>query len=351
MQIARIPAPTGDEGRRAEAIAQMLRDGGIEPEIDSMGNVIGTAGGKTRGEDVALVAHLDTVFPIDTPLDICRVGDRLTGPGIGDNSLAIAAMLWQARRLRAGALERGVLLAATVGEEGLGDLRGARALALERRMAVAIVIEGHMLGRVIHAGIGSRRFAIMGAGPGGHSWEDFGAPNAIHVLLHAGAVLTGIPLPSDPKTTLSIGVIEGGRSVNTIPDRAAMLVDTRSLSEEHLAQVEEAVRLAVREAARETGIETNIERIGQRPAVVLDPDHPVVAVAERVLRDLGIEPRRDSASTDANALLAAGIPSVCIGTGGNMHRLDEWISIESIRRGLQQLDALVYSLSGKEVPR
>lgn len=348
QDIARIAAPTFQEAGRGRFVAQRFQESGIPSEMDEMGNVFAHIPGDSAEGDVAVLAHLDTVFPIDTILDIRRVGDRLLGPGIGDNALAVAALLWLGRHMQEERLRRGVLLVAPVGEEGLGDLRGAREVA-RRDISAGVVIEGHMLGRVITTGIGSRRFRLTFTGPGGHSWEAYGTPNAVHAMMAVGSSLTEIQLPEEPKTTLSIGMVEGGRSVNTIPDCASILLDTRSLSEERLAWLEEEIRLAVQQGSDNTGITVTIERIGQRPAVQIAHDHTLVQLASSALRNIGIEPVLGSASTDANALLAAGIPTVCIGVsrGDNMHRLDEWVSIEPIAFGLRQIADVVRSAGEK----
>jgi acetylornithine deacetylase/succinyl-diaminopimelate desuccinylase-like protein len=351
LRLARIPAPTFSEQARGAAVAAALADVGVRAEIDGAGNVLGYISGQNSARVVAVIAHLDTVFPLDTPLDITHTRDRLVGPGVGDNALALAAMLWLARSLRSHPPAGDVLLAATVGEEGLGDLRGARALAANHPdISAGIVLEGHFLGRIIHTGIGSRRFGITFAGPGGHSWENFGAPNAVHTMLQVGAAVLSLPLPSSPKTTLTVGVAEGGRSVNTIADRSRMLVDTRSFSEDRLGTLESDVRTIVHDLGKESGIDIAIERIGRRPAVKLPPDHPLVECATTALRSVGIEPELGAASTDMNALQAAGIPSICIGisTGDHMHRLDEWVSVEPIQSGLEQLAFLVEALGRME---
>jgi tripeptide aminopeptidase len=351
LRLARIPAPTFSEQARGAAVAAALADAGVRAEFDGAGNVFGRISGQTSTRTVAVIAHLDTVFPLDTPLDIARTGDRLTGPGVGDNALALAAMLWLARSLKLHPPAGDVLLAATVCEEGLGDLRGARALAANHpEIAAGIVLEGHFLGRIIHAGVGSRRFEITFAGPGGHSWQNFGAPNAVHTMLQVGSTLVSLPLPSSPKTTLTVGVAEGGTSVNSIADRSHMLVDTRSLSEDRLGALESDVRTVIHDLGKESGIDIAIERIGQRPSVELPPDHPLVECATVALRSMGIEPQLGAASTDMNALQAAGIPSICIGisTGDHMHRLDEWVSVEPIQSGLEQLAFLVKALGRME---
>ena len=352
LRLACIPAPTFSEQARGVAVAAALADTGVRSEFDGAGNVLGRISGQSSTRTVAVIAHLDTVFPLDTPLDIARTGNRLTGPGVGDNALALAAMLWLARSLKLHPPAGDVLLAATVCEEGLGDLRGARALAANHpEISAGIVLEGHFLGRIIHAGVGSRRFEITFAGPGGHSWENFGAPNAVHAMLRVGSTLVSLPLPSSPRTTLTVGVAEGGRSVNSIGDRSRMLVDTRSLSEDRLGVLENDIRTIIDDLGKESGIDIAIERIGRRSAVELPPDHPLVEHASAALRSIDIEPQLGAASTDMNALQAAAIPSICIGisTGDHMHRLDEWVAVEPIQSGLEQLAILVEALGRMEV--
>ena len=345
LRLANIPAPSFGEAERGAAVAVALEAAGLCVSHDEAGNEIGLrAGLDPTAPGVAVLAHLDTVFPAGTMLEVRREGERLVGPGVGDNALALGALLWLARLSSGWRQRRDLLLVATVGEEGLGDLRGARAFAAAHaNLHAAVVLEGHFLGQVVTGGPGSRRLAVTTHGPGGHSWQDFGAPSAIHALVAAATALLALPLPATPRTTLNIGTIEGGRSVNTIADQATMQIDLRSLDEEALERLETAARSAILTAAASAGASTEIALVGRRPAANLPAGHPLVEQACATLRSQGIEPALELASTDGNALLAAGIAAVTIGisNGAYMHRLDEWIAVEPIAAGLQQLARLV----------
>ena len=222
--IAAVPSPTGEEQAKSLLVSRLFDREGLTVQRDEISDVVARVAGATSrpppGPSSLLVAaHIDTVFPLDTPLEIVRTADHLTGPGVGDNSVAVATVIKLAELFRiAGEVPAvDVLLTGNVGEEGLGNLRGIRQVMSGRcDIGAVVALEGHNLGRVTHVAVGSRRFRITARGPGGHSWGDFGRPNAIHGLAKLIAELDAIPLPRSPKTTLNVGRIEGGVSVNTI---------------------------------------------------------------------------------------------------------------------------------------
>lgn len=352
--IAAVPAPTHDEGDRSTLVERLLRDHGLVPARDELGDVVAAIPGRlspAAGRAPLLIAaHLDTVFARETPLKIARTAHRLEGPGIGDNSVAVAAVVKLAEVFRrAGETPAvDVLVTGNVGEEGLGNLRGIReVLARRPEIGAVIALEGHNLGRVTHVAVGSRRYRITATGLGGHSWGDFGRPNAIHGLARLIAELDAIPLPRTPKTTLNVGMIEGGVSVNTISPVASCLLDLRSTDEESLRRLSErVVRLATR-INRDHGVALSLETLGERPAGIVPVDSPIVSVASTVLRLLGAEPSFDASSTDANVPIAAGLPAVCIGltTGGNVHRVDEYIDLDPVSTGIAQLALVSLALT------
>ena len=383
-EIQRIPAPTFGEKERAEFVAERFRAGGV-PEVtmfdhgDGIVNVYAKVPGRTAGGPVLIVtAHTDTVFPAGTPLaaSLDEAG-RLHGPGIGDNSIAVAALVVLAERLTSTGREgsRGgsglacdVWFVANAAEEGLGDLRGIRAatgwieatttgdlsqmaepvpISRVDPVGAAVVIEGMALGSVYHRGIAVRRHEVTVRTGGGHSWGDFGTPSAIHVLMRIGAGIAGIEVPTDPKTTLNVGVVAGGTSVNTIASLASMELDLRSESTEAVTSLEAEV-LAIIDAERGEDVAVTVTPIGSRPAGGIPSDHPLVVAAGKALEEIGITPCYPNGSTDANALLHAGVPAVCVGvtTGANPHRSDEWIDTAPVERGLSQLEILIRSAAG-----
>src|SRR5690606_25722192 len=222
-RLTEVPAPTGDEGERAAVLAEVLRSSGfVDVRLDDIHDVTGRIPGGDSSRSVLLAAHTDTVFPRSVPIVVRREGDRLHAPGVGDNTLSIATVVLLKDLLQ----ELGVtpdvdiLVTGNVGEEGLGDLRGMRAVMdANPEIGAAVAVEGHALGRITHQGVGSRRLEVTLTGPGGHSWGDFGRPSAIHAAAKLVAQLDAIPLPAEPKTTLNVGILTGGISVNTIaPD-------------------------------------------------------------------------------------------------------------------------------------
>lgn len=358
-RVAAVPAPTGQEGERSRVVADLFAAAGLAVEVDDLGDVVATLPGSGGGRaPVLLAAHLDTVFAAGTPLPIRRDGDRLHGPGVGDNSLGVASLLALPELLAAAGETPAadLLLTGNVGEEGLGNLRGMRAVMDARPDVGAVVaVEGHNLGRVTHVAVGSRRLRLTATGPGGHSWGDFGRPNAIHALAHVIAALDALLLPRTPKTSLSVGTIAGGVSVNTIPPTASCLVDMRSVDAASLARIGERVERVVAEANR-GGIAVSAEILGERPAGVVPLDAPVVRVAAGVLAALGLETVFDASSTDANVPIGRGVPAVCVGltSGGNVHREDEYVDAGPLGVGLAQLALLAVALAdggGRAVAR
>lgn len=353
-EIAAIPSPTGDEAEKSRFVEQKFTAEGLATTRDDLGDVVATIPGRLSpgagARPLLIAAHIDTVFPRETPLHVWRGDDRLHGPGIGDNSVAVAAVIKFREALAAAGEAPAVdlLLTGNVGEEGLGNLRGIREVMAERpEIGAVIALEGHNLGRVTHVAVGSRRYRLIATGPGGHSWGDFGRPNAIQGLARLIAELDAVPLPRSPKTTLNVGTIEGGVSVNTIAPSASCLLDLRSTDQTALRRLSERVVRTVARSSREDGVAFRIEEIGERPAGVVAVDSPIVKIAASALAAFGVEASFDASSTDANVPIAAGIPAVCLGltTGGNVHRTDEYIDIRPVATGLAQLALVVLSLA------
>jgi acetylornithine deacetylase/succinyl-diaminopimelate desuccinylase-like protein len=354
IQVQQIAAPTGAEDARARWVADWLgRRGFADVEIDALDNVFACLRGDRRQPALLVSAHTDTVFPAATDLSVRHAEGqrRIYGPGLGDNSTGVAALLWLAAHLRSGPPPPvDVWFVANTGEEGNGNLRGMRAAVdrLQPQLGAAIVIEGMGLPRVVSRALGSRRYRISASAPGGHSWSDFGAASAVHVLVNLAAELTRLRLPAAPRTTYNIGVIGGGTSVNSIAQSAELELDLRSEEPAALAALVEQVQQIVHRFQtprwRQAGVIVNAELIGDRPAGGLPDDHPLVQAAVQSLFAVGVQPQVANriSSTDANVPLSRGIPSVCIGItdGGNAHRLDEWIAPDLLPKGMQHLLAV-----------
>jgi acetylornithine deacetylase/succinyl-diaminopimelate desuccinylase-like protein len=342
MRLTAIPAPTNDEAERAAALADILRLAGFaDVSVDALHDVTGRIPGRRSDRCVLLAAHTDTVFPRTVDVTPRRDGERLFGPGIGDNTISIATVV-----LMKTVLDRlqivpdvDIIVTGNVGEEGLGDLRGMRAVMdANPCVGAAVAVEGHALGRITHQGVGSRRFEVTLAGPGGHSWGDFGRPSAIHAAAKLVSALDGIPLPVEPKTTLNVGILEGGISVNTIAPEARMVIDMRSLDQGALERlVLEAERRIAAAGTDDIAVTTTI--VGDRPAGRLPEDQGLVPIARAALELLGIEPTLDASSTDANIPISRRIPAICIGvaSGGHAHREDEYIDLDLVPTGVTQL--------------
>ena len=341
IAVAQIAAPTGEEHERAGWIARRFRDAGLVAiHTDDVGNVVGRRDGVEDLPPVVICAHLDTVFPRETDLSIRRDGERLVGPGINDNGRGLAVMLALAGEIDGVRLRshRPIEFVATTGEEGIGDLRGAKHYFAERgRSAHAMVaLDGAGDERIIHRALGSRRFRVSYAGPGGHSWAAFGSPNAVHAAAGATVRLSAFPLPASPRSTLSVGRIGGGLSVNSIPDSAWLEIDLRSTSAVALDSIERAIRQIAQDAADEENrkrsfgtrpLTVRIDSIGSRPCGETPIDHALVQSAIEATRLVGRQPDLALASTDANVPISQGIPAIAIGAGGrggDAHTHGEW---------------------------
>jgi len=347
-KISTIPSWGGGEQERAEFVAQQFRDRGYAPEIDEINNVY-TRRGKRGGKAIMLLAHTDTVFPASTDMSVRREGDRIYGPSIGDNSVNVSAMINLFDLLDELKIETAVDLIATanVGEEGLGNLRGARA-AVERyrdQLGAVLVIDGRQ-GDVLNQGVGSKRWRLTVTGPGGHSFGAFGLPSAIHGLGRIIAAIADLTVPSEPKTTFNVGIIEGGTSINTIAPSASALIDMRSVGVAELDSLADQVKTIIETKAGK-GLETHIEVVGERPAGGRDENDPLIQKAMEVLRDLGFTPELRAGSTDANIPFSQNIPAVCVGvaTGEGAHTIHEYIEVSSIGDGLAQVLRLVIEAS------
>jgi tripeptide aminopeptidase len=341
IAISQIAAPTGDERARADWVVARLRSLGLEDaRIDSAGNVIATRRGMDDARPVLVCAHLDTVFGHDVALTVRRDGPRLTGPGIGDNGRGLAAMLAIAEEIdgRSVRTRRPIVFVATTGEEGAGDLRGAKYLfsSLADDPAAAVALDGAGDERIVHKALGSRRYRVSYRGAGGHSWAAFGVPNAVHAAASAAAMLASLPLPKSPRTTLSVSRIGGGTSINSIPEEGWLEVDLRSTSASVLDRFDREIRIIVRAAAQQENsrrasvtppLSHDVLVIGDRPSGELAAEHPLVLSAIEATQLIDRDPELAAASTDANVPISMGIPAIAIGAGGrggDAHTPGEW---------------------------
>jgi len=344
VAIQQIPAPTFDESQRARFIERQFRKQGLDDvQQDELHNVYGRLPGRSPNAlPVVVSAHSDTVFGHETDLSVRRNGQRIYGPGIADNSLGVAALLLLAETLQACDLrpQRPMWFVANVGEEGLGDLNGMRAV-VDRfgKAAVYVVLEGGLYGYVCHQAVGVRRYRINVEAPGGHSWGAFGVPSAIHILGHLIAAVDQIEVPADPKSTYNVGLVEGGTAINAIAQSACMLLDLRSEDPGALDTLVGEVEAITAAAGEDPGVAITMNLIGSRPAGFLPRTAPLARWAVAALEAVGCQEIEFTAgSTDANIPLSLGFPAVCVGLSrsGNTHRPDEYMEVEPIPSGLGQ---------------
>jgi acetylornithine deacetylase/succinyl-diaminopimelate desuccinylase-like protein len=350
IQIQQIPAPTFDEIGRAEMIAdRFLQENLCDVKIDELGNVFARLPGEDRSRPIVVSAHSDTVFPRETDLGIKREPDKIFGPGIGDNSLGVAGLfglIWelQQKRIR---LPGDIWLVSNVCEEGLGDLKGMREVVKRfgNRPLAYLILEGTAYGEVFHRGLGVQRYRITANTEGGHSWADYGVPSAIHDLAALVTKLTALEIPRKPRTSINVGTISGGTSVNTIAAQAHLELDLRSENPETLQNLVEQVRAMVFEA-NTPSMKIEAEIIGQRPAGEISAKHPLVKLAIETLESQGTRPHLNIGSTDANIPLSQGLPAICIGLthGRGAHTIGEFIFSAYLQKGLDQLVEVVLKI-------
>lgn len=339
VEIASIPAPTFAEGERIAWLERRLTGLPGRRRRDGVGNLIWEwEEGRPR---VLLAAHVDTVFPADTQLRFERDGSDLVGPGVGDNAAAVAvAVEVVGDLLRAGPLAAGAV-AFTVGEEGLGNLHGASAACAELRPEFFVALEGHMLDHVYVDAVGSLRARLTVTAPGGHSWEDRGAPSAIHEIFRLASQLLDHGTVAAP---VNVGTVAGGRSVNTIADHAELVIERRAVDHAEL----DRFAAALDQLAPAAGCAVEVEILGRRPGGSLDRDSELFAVATAAHAELGLAPEPGVASTDANAACALGVPALCLGVarGSGMHSLGERIDLDTLPTGVAQLRLVLSRLLG-----
>jgi acetylornithine deacetylase/succinyl-diaminopimelate desuccinylase-like protein len=370
MEMARIPAPPFGETARGAWLAERFKEVGLDDvRIDDVGNVFGVHPGFGR-RYVALSAHIDTVFPANTPLNIRQQGSRIFGPGVSDNGAGVAAMLAIAALLRSVRLRHALpfVFIGNVGEEGEGDLRGMRHIFSTPRwkdsIAYSLVLDGAGADTIVAEALGSRRFEVIVRGPGGHSWSDFGAPNPIVILAKAIETFAATTVPSTPKTTFNVGVIRGGTSVNSIPESASMKVDIRSTSMSEMERLEQSMRQALNRAVedetmtaemrspaqkRPSGVSCEVVVIGNRPAGELQPGAKILQALRAVDTQLSNAAQVQRASTDANIPLSLGLEAIAIGgggSGGGAHTLQEWFDSNGRELALKRILLTMLALAG-----
>lgn len=361
VALCEIPAPPFKEQARGQAYRRAFEQLGLRNvRVDAVGNVLGDRPGTAAGPHLVFSAHLDTVFPEGTAVKVTRTGARLAGPGIADDCRGLAVVLGVVKALNEARVTTPgrITFVGTVGEEGLGDLRGVKQLFGPKGLGVIdrfVSVDGAGL-EITTGGVGSKRYRVTFKGPGGHSYGAFGLPNPLHALGRAVAGIADLTVPATPKTTFNVGRVGGGTSVNSIPFEAWMEVDLRSEDAGALADLDARVRkvidaAVVAENARwqhAQRVTVDVALVGDRPAGRTADTSDIVRAASSVLRALRLPVALDSSSTDANVPMAKGIPAITIGGGGTAfgtHSLQESFDTGDAVQGLRQAILLAATLA------
>lgn len=365
IRICSIPGAPFGEKERAEHLRQRFRELGLgDAYLDEEGNCLALRKGCAATPLLVVSAHLDTVFPAATDFTVRRAGGKLLAPGISDDGCGLAALLALVETLEDTGIETegSLLFVGTVGEEGEGNLRGVRHLLTRGQWAdqvdAFISFDGAEVERITNQALGSRRYRVLLRGAGGHSWGDFGTANPVHALGRAIAKLASYPAPRQPRTTFNVGRIDGGSSINAIPQEATMDVDLRSAGAEELLKLDSFFKRAMREAAEDENamrrngdraLELKVDLIGERPSGETPADAALVKMACDATEALGFSPRLSKASTDSNLPISLGIPAVTLGAGGtsgNSHTLEEWYDPRGRDLGLKRALLVILGMVG-----
>jgi tripeptide aminopeptidase len=361
IEVTRIPAPTFQEEVRGKFYKKRLEELGLQNiTVDKVGNVFGIRRGTGNGPRLAVCAHLDTVFPKETDITVREEDGKVFAPGIADDGRGLAVVLTLLKVFnQVGIQTKGdILFGATVGEEGLGDLNGVKALFQHRTDIDGFIsIEPGNPARTTYLGTGSHRYRVTFKGPGGHSFGDFGLPSAIHAMGRAIAGISDIETPADPKTTFTIGTVSGGTSVNTIAAEATMLVDLRSTSQEELLKLEDKALAIIHQAVEDenkrwntNALSVDLTLVGDRPAGEQSADAFIVQASAAASKAIGCEPGLEPpSSTDSNVPISLGIPAVTLGGGGTFggaHTLQEYFDATDAYYGVQKVFLTILGLVG-----
>jgi acetylornithine deacetylase/succinyl-diaminopimelate desuccinylase-like protein len=348
--IQQVPAPTFHEHERAAFVLELFEKEDLtDVHLDAVGNVYGYIPGESDDKFIVVSAHLDTVFPIETDLSLREDGNKLYGAGIGDNSLGVAGLfglLWvmQEQEIK---FPGGIWLVANVCEEGLGDLNGMREIVKKfgGDAHAYLILEGTAYRQIYHRGLGVKRYEVKVNTEGGHSWGDYGKPSAIHEIAKFISSITDIEIPSIPRTSINVGIIEGGTSINTIAPEARIEIDLRSEGSRELRDLAAKVEKAVDDQNRE-GVKFSRKVIGDRPSGMIPEEHALVKIARDAVLAQGDEPVCTIGSTDANIPLSFGYPAITVGltTGGGVHTIHEYIDIAPFEKGISQMLEIVKNI-------
>ncbi|MBU5483796.1 M20/M25/M40 family metallo-hydrolase [Clostridium sp. MSJ-11] len=361
-EICEIPAPSFKESKRSQEMMKRIKELGLkEVYIDEVGNVIAKRLGGGHGPKLVIAAHLDTVFPETVDTRVVEKEDKLYAPGIADDTRGLAEILSLIRAFNHTAIETigDIIFVANVCEEGIGDLKGTKHLFEENKDIDGFIsIDGTGVSSITYLATGSHRYKITYKGSGGHSYAEFGTPSAIHAMGRAIAKISDLKCPEDPKTTFTVGTVEGGTSVNSIAAEASMLIDIRSNNEEEIIKLEKQIIDKIKEGAEEENnrwksdkkISVEIDLIGNRPAGTQSKESIIIQSICASTEVIGLVPELSNpGSTDANIPISMGIPGVAVGRGGKsgkIHSLEEWFDPKEAYLGPQKVFLSALALVG-----
>jgi acetylornithine deacetylase/succinyl-diaminopimelate desuccinylase-like protein len=337
--LQQIPSPTFQENEIAVYLHQQFESlGGVDTVLDNVGNVLTRIQGIKGTQPIVISAHMDTVHPLGTDLRITETADRLIGSSIGDNSLGLAGLLTILKYFAEQEIKpmQDIWLVANTAEEGLGDLAGMKSVVnrFKKKPSIYLVLEGIGIGKIVTRGLSIMRFRFRFEGSGGHSWSDFGSPSAIHEMVHHLEKVLALPVPDECRTTINVGKISGGKSINSIAPWAEFELDLRSESTAVLEQYADQIISTLEGEGSELSITHEV--VGNRPGGYIKANHPLVYKAISAYKAYEIEANLTSGSTDANIPLSMGIPALCIGLteGGHSHTPNEFIELAPLSKGL-----------------
>lgn len=343
--LAAIPAPSHHEEKRAAFIKHWLENHGADNiVIDSAKNVILPLGWNGKPA-LTVMAHTDVVFSDMDALPVREENGILYAPGVGDDTANVAALMLCAKFFLEfpDLLPEPMLMVFNSCEEGLGNLKGVRQIMDNYAGKIyALVSFDCQWDSVVSRAVGSERWQVTATTRGGHSFSDFGSPNAIAHLSRLIDKLyqQNIPEKANCKTTYNVGLISGGTSVNTIAQNAQMTYEYRSDDHECLAVMAEQFRQLVTQVSCPDAVFTTTN-IGIRPCgnnVPADAHTELLKRCANAIHQVtGAMPAFCAASTDANIPLSMGIPAATFGLylGGGAHTREEYVEINSLTPGLK----------------
>jgi acetylornithine deacetylase/succinyl-diaminopimelate desuccinylase-like protein len=322
--------------------------------IDQAGNVAAVLAGAPGRPGTVILAPLDSWYgQIERPLIQVR-HDRLTGPGIAGQSIALSVLASLARTLRAQPVQGlgDIWFIATVGSEMSGDLRGTCHLFpwLPTIADRAICLQGPGIGRLDHWSVGTYRGELSVRAPGGHCWRDAGRPNALRLAMEFSRRMEAIPKPSFPRTLYNPAQLEAGDAWNTLPSKAVLRFEFRSDGEEELQRlIREAQTAAADLCHGLSGCRAELEQKGFRHATGLFPDHPLVLGTREAQTWAGLVPRLGASSSDASVCLHYGVAAVTIGLANvvGLETQMETLYLDSLPSGLRQAYATSVQVAGR----